>query len=92
MQGDFLQQETGDQSALVLVNETDVGVHDELPATGLAAMILFASVDMAIFLELRGCTGWTHFSCNQSFLLTSLVLASGFDQPYHGIIGRALPL
>jgi hypothetical protein len=24
-------------------------VHDELPATGLAAMILFASVDMAIF-------------------------------------------
>jgi hypothetical protein len=77
---------------LVLVNETDVGVHDELPATGLAAMILFASVDMAIFLELRGCTGWTRFSCNHSFLLTSLVSGGGSNQPYYGIVGRALPL
>jgi hypothetical protein len=67
-------------------------VHDELPATGLAAMVLFASVDMAIFLELRGCTGWTRVSCTHSFLLTSLVSIGGSDQPYHRIVGRALPL
>jgi hypothetical protein len=46
-------------------------MHDEWPATGLAAMIVFARMEMAIFLELRGCTGWTRFSCNHSFLPTS---------------------
>jgi hypothetical protein len=73
MQRDFLQQQPCHQCALVLVNQAIVGVQDELPATILAAMILFARVDMAIFLALLGTTRWTRLSHDHSPLAGLLV-------------------
>jgi len=69
VQRDCLQQQACHESTFVLVNETVVGMHDELSATGRAAMILFGCVKMPIFLELPRCTYWTRLSYDQSCLL-----------------------
>jgi hypothetical protein len=58
---------------LVPVNDIVVRVQAQLAATVLAAMVLFASVDMTVFLALMGCTLWTRVSDDHGFLLTSLV-------------------
>jgi hypothetical protein len=77
---------------LVLSNQAAFGVHNELSAASLAAMMLFASMNMPIFLELLRTARWTRVSHDHTCLLASLVSASGSGQPYQDIVFRALPL
>lgn len=67
-------------------------MQDALSTTVLAAMILFAIiVDVTIFLVLLRCTLWTRVSDDQISPLASLVWGGDSDQPYQGMVGRALP-
>ena len=43
-------------------------------------------------LELVGATLWTRISDDHSSRLASLISIGVFDQPYHGISNRALPV
>lgn len=61
------------QSASLLFNDTILSVQDKLSATVFAPMMLFAGVDVAIFLALRGLTGRTCVSDDHRFLRTSQV-------------------
>ena len=63
---------------------------DKLATTVVALMVLFAVVDVAIFLILGRLTPWTHVSGNHRWLLTSAGMRSVFGQQYHGIAWRAL--
>jgi hypothetical protein len=53
---------------------------DKLTAAGMALMVLFAVVDVAIFLVLGRLTPWTHISDDHRFLLTSAGVGSAFSQ------------
>jgi hypothetical protein len=53
---------------------------DELPPTVVAVMILFAIVNVAIFLELGGLALWTDVSDNYGVLLTSAGWGRVFSQ------------
>jgi hypothetical protein len=53
---------------LALINDTVLGVQRELSATILALMVLFAIMNVTIFLELLGCTLWTRLSDAHRFL------------------------
>jgi hypothetical protein len=77
VEGDFLQEQAFHQAASTFINHAVLGVQDELSATVLAAMILFAVVNMAVFLVLRGCTRWTCLSDGHGCLLASLIAVSG---------------
>jgi hypothetical protein len=54
---------------------------DELATTGLALMMLFAVVNVTIFLILGRLTPWTPVSDNHGLLLTSNLFACVFGQP-----------
>jgi hypothetical protein len=56
---------------LLLINQAVFSMHNELSATLLAAMILFARVNMPIFLELLGTARRTRVSHDHSCLLAS---------------------
>ena len=56
-----------------LFNDTVLSVQDTLSATVFATVMLFAGVDVAIFLALLGLTGWTCVSDDHRFLLTSQI-------------------
>jgi hypothetical protein len=65
-QGNALAQQMLNQRALLVSNEALFGVGHKLASTGLALMILFAGVNMAIFLELCRPTLWARISDNHS--------------------------
>jgi hypothetical protein len=67
-------------------------MHNKLSAAGLASMVLFAIVNMAVVLELPGSTRWTCISHDQSCLLASLELVDGSRQQYQGFRTSALPV
>jgi hypothetical protein len=51
VQGDFLQQSALYQRALPLINDATLGVQHALSTAVFALMVLFAIMNMAIFLE-----------------------------------------
>ena len=53
---------------------------DELTPTVVAVMVLFAVVNVTIFLKLGRLTLWTHISDDHDFLLTSAGLVSDIGQ------------
>jgi insertion element IS1 protein InsB len=55
-----------------------------------AVVVLFAVVNMAVFLVLGRLTPGTHISDDHRLLLTSAGVGSVFGQQYHGIAWRAL--
>jgi hypothetical protein len=59
------------ECALFLCNEVLLEAPDELPATVVAVMILFAVVNVPIFLILGGLASRTHISDDHDLLLTS---------------------
>jgi hypothetical protein len=61
------------QRTLFFVYHSLGGVYDKLAATVLALVILLASVNMAIFLELLGATLRTHISHAHGHLLPPLL-------------------
>jgi len=64
---------------------TSSKVFDKLATTVMAVMMLFAVVNVTIFLILGRLTPWTHVSENHGFLLTSIFSAYVFGQQSHGI-------
>jgi len=79
-QRETLHQQAFDKTALVLRDEVLLTALDELASTVVAVMILFAIMNVPVFLILGGLTRWTHFSDDHDFLLTSAGLASDVDQ------------
>jgi hypothetical protein len=77
---------------LILSNQAVLSVHDELSATGRASMVLFATVNVAIFLEALGSALWTRASYDHSYPLASLVSSGNSRSQYHGIVSRTLPV
>jgi hypothetical protein len=76
-----LHQQAFDQTTLVVGDKILLEALDELPPTVVAVMILFAIVNVAIFLKLGGLTLWTDVSDNHGVLLTSAVWGRVFSQP-----------
>jgi hypothetical protein len=56
VQGDFLEQQSLHQGALVPSNHTGFGVHHQLTTTRFALMVLLPGTNMAIFLKVLGST------------------------------------
>src|SRR5215813_6708731 len=72
-QRDALQEQSFNNGALLRGDQMIVWMQDKGPATPLAAVILLASVDMAISLEPRRSTLWTCLSrCHKALLSSPL--------------------
>ena len=65
------EQQAFDEPTLVLRDEVLLAALDKLASTVVAVMILFAVVNVAIFLKLGGLTLWTDVSDDHGVLLTS---------------------
>ena len=79
-QRDPLHQQAFDETTLVLRDEVLLEALDELASTVVAVMILFAVVNVTIFLILGGLAPWTHVSDDHGLLLTSAGWGSVFGQ------------
>jgi hypothetical protein len=62
-----------DEAPLVLREEVLLAALDKLASTIVAVMILFAVVNVPIFLKLGGLALWTDVSDNHSVLWTSAI-------------------
>jgi hypothetical protein len=79
-QRDPLYQQVFDECSYVSRDEVLFEAVDKLTAAVMALMVLFAVVDVAIFLVLRRLTPWTHISDDHRLLLTSAGVGSVFGQ------------
>src|SRR5262245_48241577 len=70
-QRETFQQQAFDERRLVLRDEVLFKTVDKLPSAVVTVMILFAIVNMAIFLKLGGLAPWTDVSDDHGVLLTS---------------------
>ena len=70
VQRQALQQQALDQSSGVIRDEVLLQALDKLTATVLALMVLFAVVNVTIFLVFGGLTARTHILDEHSFVLT----------------------
>jgi hypothetical protein len=70
-QRNALHQQAFDQAPLISGDGVLLAALDKLASTVVAVMVLFAIVNVAIFLKLRGLAPWTDVSNNHSVLLTS---------------------
>jgi hypothetical protein len=75
-QRDPLDQQVFDECSGVSRDEVLFEAVDKLTAAGMALMVLFAVVDVAIFLVLGRLTPWTHVSGDHRLLLTSAGVGS----------------
>jgi hypothetical protein len=80
-QRNALHQQAFDQTPLVIGDEVLFAALDELPPTVVAVMILFAIVNVAIFLKVGGLALWTDVSDNHAVLWTSAGWSRVFSQP-----------
>ena len=75
-----LYQQAFDQGSGVLRDEVLFEAVDKLTAAGMALMVLFAVVDVAIFLVLGRLTPWTYISDDHRLLSTSAGVGSVLGQ------------
>src|SRR5262249_29540312 len=80
-QGNALHQQAFDQTTLVIGDEVLLAALDKLAPTVVAVMVLFAIVNVPIFLKLGGLAPWTDVSNNHGVLLTSAGWGRVFSQP-----------
>ena len=79
-QGNPFHQQAFDERACILRDEILFAAFDKLPSAVVALMVLFAVVDVAIFLVLGRLTPRTLISDDHCFLLTSAGVGSVFGQ------------
>src|SRR5262249_32434938 len=70
-QGNPFHQQAFDQTTLVIGDEVLRGALDELASAVVAVMVLFAVMNVPVFLKLGGLAPWTDVSDNHGVLLTS---------------------
>jgi hypothetical protein len=70
-QGNPFHQQPFDEAPLFSRNEVLLAALDKLASTIMAVMVLFAVVNVAIFLKLGGLALWTDVSDHHGVLLTS---------------------
>jgi hypothetical protein len=78
-QRDPLHKQAFNQCLCVIRDEIWLKAFDKLATTAVALMILFAVVNVTIFLILGRLTPWTHVSNDHGFLLTSILLVDVFS-------------
>src|SRR5207237_10217818 len=83
-------QQALNEPTLVFCDEVLLETLDELPPTVVAVMILFAIVNVAIFLKFGGLAPWTDVSDNHRVLLTSMPCVSVLVNSNPEIERRAL--
>jgi hypothetical protein len=74
-------QQAFDKTTLVIGDEVLLEALNELAPTVVAVMILFAVVNVSVFLKLGGLTPWTDVSDDHGVLLTSAGWGRVFGQP-----------
>lgn len=79
-QGNPFHQQAFDERTCVICDEVLFEAVDKLTAAVVAVMVLFAVMNMAVFLVLGRLTPWTHISDDHRFLLTSTGLENVFGQ------------
>ena len=75
-----LHQQAFDESSCVLRDEVLFEAVDKLTPAVVALMVLFAVVNVTVFLILGRLTPWAHVSDNHGLLLTSLSSVSALGQ------------
>jgi hypothetical protein len=80
-QRNSLHQQAFNKTTLVIGDEVLLAALDKLAPTVVAVMVLFAIVNVAIFLKLGGLALWTDVSDNHGVLLTSAGWGRVFSQP-----------
>jgi hypothetical protein len=90
VEGEFLAQQAFHQGTILSRHETLSREENKLATTGLTLVVLFAVMDMPIFLELLGSTCWTCLSHEDHCVQASLIFVGDFGQRYQGIKSKAL--
>jgi hypothetical protein len=90
VEGDLLAYQAFHQGTVLGRHEALRRASHKLATTGLALIVLFAGMDMPIFLELLGSTCWICLSHAHHCVRASLVSVSDPGQQYQGIESRAL--
>ena len=80
-QRETFEQQAFDETTLVLRDEVLFAALDKLASTVVAVMILFAIVNVSVFLKLGGLTPWADISDDHGVLLTSAGWGRVFRQP-----------
>jgi hypothetical protein len=81
IQGNPFHQQTFDEVPLFSRDEVLLAALDKLASTIVAVMVLFAVMNVPVFLKLVGLAPWTDVSDDHGVLLTSAGWGRVFGQP-----------